>query len=787
MSATLQGAIELFHAGRFAEAIAAAHFLLEDEGERADALNIAAISVQRLGNVGAAEQYLRRAIAVQPDFAPALSNLGLLLEKEGRRAEAISAYRKALDSDPDCAEAATNLGLILQNEGNLTAAEAVYRQVLAGNPDFPEALFNLSNLLIDSHRLAEAEPLVRHALQLRPDHAGVQFNRGRICGETGRAGEAELAYQAALACDPGFVGAANNLGLLLQRKGRPEEACEAYRRALTIDPLYARAWNNLGNLLSEQRQRVEARDAYARAVQLDPAYHHAIGKLSLSSRQLCDWSSFDAIEERIRSIVAGGEPDGLAPFEMLIVGNLSGADHKAIAKAYAWEVHGPALSLPPLVQGIDPARAGSANGSARPDGAAGGATQSPTGGATLSPTGATLSPTGGATLSPTGVTSSPGRERRLRIGYVSSDYSEHATTHLFAGVLAKHDRKRVEVFCYSTGKPILDAGRQRIIDGCEHFRDFFTVSDDEATAIIMADGIDILVDLKGYTESDRLGIQARRPAPVVVTWLGYPGTLGEPRLADYVIGDAIVTPPEQAGDFSETLALMPHCYQPNDNRRPVGAAVTRAEVGLPDKALVLCNFNASYKISPQVFELWMEVLRRVPDSVLWLLLTAPEAAANLREEAKRLGIDGKRLIFAPPLAVADHVARLKLADLAIDTLPYCSHTTGSDALWAGVPLATRTGSIFASKVAASLLTNIGLPELITDNDADYLALLLDLAQNRKRLRSIRKRLATNRSSSPLFDTTGFAIDLVDLYERIWQQELRGTRAILLPQRKARNR
>jgi predicted O-linked N-acetylglucosamine transferase (SPINDLY family) len=592
--------------------------------------------------------------------------------------------------------------------------------VLAINPDFPEALFNLSNLLIATRRLAEAEDLVRHMLRLRPESANAHFNLGCICDATGREREAELAYRAALRLDPRLAGPANNLGLLLHRVGRLAEAEMSYREALRIDSGHAHAWNNLGNLLAELKRPAEAFRAYEKAVTLDPDYSHATGKLLLSSRQLCEWSRISAIEDRIGAMATQGKR-GLAPFEMLIVPALTGADHRRVARLYAEGVHEATLSLPAIVPG----------------------TRRPCG--------------------------------RLRIGYLSSDYCEHATTHLLAGVLEAHDPARAEVFCYSTGRPTLDGARRRIIKACGIFRDFHGVSDEAAARMIAADGIDFLVDLKGYTESARLGIQARRPAPVVVSWLGYPGTLGEPRLADYIIGDPVVTPLEMAGDYSETLALLPHCYQPNDNTRPIGPRITRAQAGLPDDALVLCNFNASYKISPAMFSLWLQVLRQVPDSVLWLLHTSPEVVDNLQREAARHCIAPQRLVFATRLPLAEHLGRLQLADLAVDTFPYTSHTTGSDALWAGVPLATKIGSTFVSRVAASLVSNVGLPELIATNDQDYLALLLGLARDRDRLRKVRERLANSRPSCPLFDTKRFASDLLDLYETIRRQELRGER------------
>ncbi len=302
--------------------------------------------------------------------------------------------------------------------------------------------------------------------------------------------------------------------------------------------------------------------------------------------------------------------------------------------------------------------------------------------------------------------------------------------------------------------------------------------DDEAASLIAADGVDILVDLKGYTQDTRMEIVAQRPAPIIISWLGYPGTLGHPQMADYIIGDPIVTPPGCASNYSETLALMPHCYQPNDRSRIIGDKPTRAEAGLPDSGFVFCSFNQSYKFSPPVFDLWCRLLVEIPGSVLWLLEPEVSVMDNLRREAEVRGVNGARLIFAANLPLQEHLGRLQLADLALDTFPYNSHTTGSDAIWAGVPLVTRSGTTFASRVAASLLQASGLPELITTDVDVYFELAKSLAQSPQRLQEIRGKLATTRASMPLFDTLRFTRNLERLFLEIWDQHAMGRRDIV---------
>ena len=315
--------------------------------------------------------------------------------------------------------------------------------------------------------------------------------------------------------------------------------------------------------------------------------------------------------------------------------------------------------------------------------------------------------------------------------------------------------------------------RSRMQAAFDTFRDLQHASSEAAAGQIAADGIDILVDLKGYTGGSRLEIAALRPAPVQVSWLGYPGTLGHRRLADYLIGDPIVTPLEHASHYSESLALMPHCYQPNDRQRTVGERPTRAQAGLADTGFVFCCFCLPNKITPAMLDLWCRLLRNVPESQLWLLQSNSVTQHNLRREAAARGIAPERLVFAPPLPLAEHLGRLQLADLALDTFPYTSHTTASDALWAGVPLITLMGDTFVSRVAASILHAAGLPQLVTRSADSYVRLVLELAMQPEQMKFFRNRLAANLMTCPLFDSERFARDLERLYERMWTNHRAG--------------
>ncbi|WP_428384553.1 UDP-N-acetylglucosamine-peptide N-acetylglucosaminyltransferase [Methylocystis sp.] len=354
---------------------------------------------------------------------------------------------------------------------------------------------------------------------------------------------------------------------------------------------------------------------------------------------------------------------------------------------------------------------------------------------------------------------------KLRLGYLSNDFQDHATAHLLIEAIELQDRARFELHAYSYGGSDDGAMRARLSRAFDSFNDITPLSDAEAAQAIHRNGIDILIDLKGFTQATRTSILALRPAPIQVNFLGYPGTLG-PGLCDYIITDAFCTPPESAADYAESFAYLPYSYQPHGRHSVINIAPRRVVAGLPEEGFVFCCFNQAFKLTPAVFDIWCRLLRNVPKSVLWLL-AAHDAEGNLRNEAWERGVDGSRLIFAPDLPHAEHLGRLQLADLVLDTAPYGAHTTASDALWAGVPIVTRPGSTFSSRVAGSLLHAVGLPELVVEDQDDYFELAFGLATDKDRLSGLRQTLATNRLRTPLFDVKAYTVALETLYGRMW--------------------
>lgn len=720
-------------------------------------LSLAAACARELQLHEKAEQYLRMLAAAQPEAAEVRSDLGMVLKTLGRHAEAEAMLAEAIKLDPQLVAAHVNLGNLMKLMGRADDAEHAYRQALALQPDHVDALFNLG-LLMEAHGQHEAsETLYRQLLAQVPQRADVHDSLGRLLAKQGRDAEAEPAYREATRLEPGFadahyhlalsliksfryrealealrhaldaqprhVYALNCFGNIMAATGRPDKADMAYRRALEIQPdsadVNGNLHCNLGNLLMLERKFEEAEAHFRRALVFDKRNGYALGQSVMCARQRYSWTTCVADGKAIIQALDAGIR-GIPP---LIVQALPETDreHSRLAGLLCAQSKLPALlDRPPLVDDAHHRH-----------------------------------------------------HERLRIGYLSSDFHDHATMHLLGGVLEAHDRSRFEIYGYSYGPDTQDPQRTRASAAIEHFVELRGMNHEAAAARIAADEIDILVDLKGYTQDARPEISALRPAPVLVSWLGYPGSLGHPRLADYIIGDPIVTPPEEAGHYSETLALMPHCYQPNDRSRRIDAAPTRAEEGLPTDAVVFCSFNQAYKLGPEMFDVWCQLLREVPGSVLWLLDPGENGANTLRKEAEVRGVSAERIVFAPKKPPGAHLARLGLADLALDTYPITSHTTGSDALWAGVPLVTMRGTTFASRVAASLLHSIGLPELVTDCRDAYLDLARRLALDKTRRSALRKKLATRRLKSPLFDTAGFTRDLETLYSRIWADHEKG--------------
>jgi predicted O-linked N-acetylglucosamine transferase (SPINDLY family) len=589
----------------------------------------------------------------------------------------------------------------------------------AGTND-PDAAFVLATALYHLGRHDDAAAVAARLLDADPAHA-------RVAHLLTLARLAQHRFADALAVFERFregparahVDFVLNHGAALSALGRPQEALAVYLEAAALDIANPTVHMRLGIVLKELKLFRESAEAFLTALTLDPG-RTAARLMVLHMRQFaCAWEGFEADREALVKALA--HDDGV----------------DARGEGAVWALT--AIAHPPALM----RRATAAV--------------------------ATRLQRGVAPLPARPVTAA---DRPLRIGYLSADFHNHATALLMVQALESRDRARFPVTLYSHSPDDGSPQQTRIRAACERFVDVSALSDRAAAERIAADGIDVLVDLKGHTFRNRLGILAHRPAPIQVTWLGFPGTTGA-TFVDYLIGDPQVTPLSHAAHYAEAIAQLPGSYQPNDGLRERPAPSTRARCGLPEDALVLGCFNQAFKIAPDNFALWMRVLRAVPQACLWLLWDNGQASDNLRRAAAGHGVDPARLVFAPRLAVHDHLARLPLADLMVDNWPCNAHTTASDALWMGVPLATRRGETFASRVAASLLEAVGLPELVCDDDAGYEALVVALLHDRARLTALREHLDSGRHRFPLFDGARFAAGLERLYARMAERARAG--------------
>jgi protein O-GlcNAc transferase len=647
--------------------------------------------------------------------------------RAGRLAEAVRGYRRALKAAPDHPDALHLLGVALLQSNDAREAIAPLRRVARLRPDDAAIRLNLGNALAQAGRAEEALASYRCACELKPDLADAWFNLGNAQDQRGAHDEALAAYDRAVAIDGQHPGYHNNRGLCLKALGRLDEAEGEFRAALAAAPGFADAARNLGHLLQRGGRLAEAAAVLTRTLVAAPQRTDLAATLHWIQRELCDWDGLDALEARLATAVRTHRGDGpmpVTPFGALTL-PLTPLELRSVATSQARVAERGARRL-----------CADARPAKRPGGA---------------------------------------RPGRLVIGYASADFHDHATTHLMAGLFAAHDRARFEIRLYSYGRADASGWRRRLVDGSDAFVDIAGLGLCEAARRIRADGVDVLVDLKGFTRDGRPELFALRPAPVQINYLGYPGTMGAPWY-DGLVTDEVCSPPGSEAQFAERLVNLPGSYQVNDRAQEIAdRAPSRTECGLPDQGVVYCCFNQTYKIEPALFDVWAHILHRVPDSVLWLFRSHDEAEVNLRREAERRHLDPARLVFAGKLSKAEHLARHRHADLFLDTLRVNAHTTASDALWAGVPLLTCPGETFQSRVAASLLHAAGLPELVVPDLASYEETAVRLGQAGDELAVLRARLAANRLSCALFDTQRYARNLERAFDALWEACARGAK------------
>jgi protein O-GlcNAc transferase len=743
----------------------------------------AALARQRQGDIVQAEAMYKAILRTQPKHAGALHLLGMMALQKGNAQRARDLIQRSIDFNPTRAEPHADLGSALRALGLLPEALASYDRALELKPDLVPALFNRGTVLQDLNRPAEA--LVCHdgAIELQPHLVAAHYSRALALSALKRYDEALEGFDRTLLMAPNYVEALSNRGIVLQELKRPAEALACFERALQLDPRSAKALNNRGNALRSLNRPAEALPDFERALQIDPVCFEALRnrggalrELKLSEEALagidaalrlrpdcaallreraetlidlkrygeateclarlfevdpdidyaqglrlhlqrldCDWTCYERrAEELVEATNAGRRAD--YPFPLLSVTD-SAAAQLQCARTFVLDKH-PAAQAP-LWKG----------------------------------------------------------ERyshdRIRVAYVSGDLRKHVVSSLLVGVFEKHDRNRFETVAISLQPEEDTPVGRRVGTAFDTFIDVSRHSDQAAAALIRELEIDIAVDLMGFTKGSRTAILAHRAAPVQVNYLGYPGTMGAPYI-DYILADEFVIPVRARDFYAEEVVYLPVCFQANDDgRASAGRPPLRQDHSLPESGLVLCCFNNNYKFNPGCFDIWTRLLRAAPDCVLWLLADTAEVESNLRHRAREAGVEPQRLIFAGRTSYAEHLARLQCADLFLDTVPFTGGTTASDVLWAGVPMLTCAGEAFAARMAGSLLTAVGLPELVTHSLAEYEARALELVGNPTLLSDARLRLAHNKLTAPLFNTERFTRHLEAAYTSMWERASRG--------------
>jgi protein O-GlcNAc transferase len=606
--------------------------------------------------------------------------------------------------------------------GNPDLALEQYRQALLLYPDELNLHIVCGNLCVELYRFEEAAGYFRRILSASNKSSEVRNalcyalqELGNQAQNNGRFAQAEACFEEAIQHLPGNAVYWYNLGNAQRELGKHQAALTSFTQSLKLNPNDADTHNNLGNVQRELGQLDKAIACYQTALQLNPNLHHALAHLVHQKQHVCDWNGLEQQIAEIRRLVKEEPSAKISPFAFLAMPNTSAAEQKQCARKWAQNSYGSLVEKRAELNFSYEIKT----------------------------------------------------KQKLKIGYLSADFRLHPLAFLITELVEAHDRNQYEIVAYSYGVNDKTPARKRLELAFDRFVDIRNLNEIEAAKKINQDNIDILVDLTGFTQASRTGIVALKPAPISINWLGYPGTmglLGNRPLFDYILADSYIAP--NPSDFYEQLLYLP-CYQPNDSERPVGKNTLKTAHNLPENAFVFCCFNQTFKITAHIFAVWVRLLQQVPNSVLWLLECNAWAKDNLQREAESSGVDKDRLIFAPRVAIADHLARHVHADLFLDSLPYNAHTTASDALFMRLPLLTCIGETFASRVAASLLQKVNCPELISNSLHEYEQKALHFAQNPEKLSQLKQKLNLEIGKSTLYKPKQFVKELENIYLDTW--------------------
>jgi protein O-GlcNAc transferase len=714
IQARFQQAMTLQQNGRLQEAEVIYRQILKLQPKHFDALHLLGVVAYQTGNFQSAIDLVGQAIGIYPNAAAFYSNRGNALLELKQQKAAIADYDKAILLKPDYAQAYNNRGSALLELKQLEAALASYDMAIALAPDYAQAYNHRGGALQELRRPDAAIASFDKAISLKPNYAEAYSNRGIALLELKRLDTAVASFDKAITFRPDYAEAHCNRGIALLALGQPDDAVASFDKAISLKPDLAEAYCNRGTALQELKQLDAAVASFGKAISLKPDFADARTRKLFLQATICDWETIGDDAEIIPTL--GVSTGAVQPFAMLALED-NPARHRARSETFARERYAPPQPAPAAVSSTRPAR--------------------------------------------------------LRIGYFSADFHGHAVMYQLIRILELHDRTRFEIYAYSFGPPAQDAMRTRAKEAVDVFRDVRALGGQDIAALARKDRIDIAIDLMGYTRNGRPEIFVHRAAPVQISYLGYPGTLGA-SFMDYLISDRILIPQELRRHYSEKIIYLPRGHMATDNTKQIAEQpINRAQMSLPERAFVFCCFNSSYKISPAEFDIWMRLLMRVGNSVLWLVRANSRMQQNLRREALKREVDPERIIFAERIPMADHLARHRLADLFLDTFHYTGHSTAADALWAGLPLVTKLGQGFAARVGASLLDAAGLSGLVANSTEDYERLALELAENPQKLAALRESLEQSRTRAPLFDSESFARHIEEAYRQAYEHYLAG--------------
>ena len=643
-------------------------------------------------------------------------NYGHVLYKAGRLSECLTAYDKSLALDDHQPELYVTKGAILNSLNQYSEAIASYNKAIQLKSTYPDAYFYRGNVFKQLGEYNEAITDYEQAIALKPDYLQAHHQLGIVLAVLKRYSAALIHYDRVISLQPDYAPAYYNRANALSALGRYEEAIKYYQRAIGLKPDYREAHHNLGNALKELNLLAEALDSLTQAIALqEDSIFFAEGNRFEVKLMLCAWDDY---QQSVHDIMIGIDQEDLlfTPYAALLFTNSPAIEQKC-AQIWISKQCVAQSSLPPLSQ-YPP-------------------------------------------------------HKKIRVGYFSADFHDHPMMHLMAEVFEQHNKQDFEWIAFSFNPIGSNPWTQRAIDSFDQFMPVHELSDNEVVKLARSLEIDIAIDRKGFTVQSRPNIFKARCAPIQVSYLAYPGTLGA-NFIDYLIADNVVIPAKMHEYYTEKIVYLPHSYQANCRLREISSdVVTRSQFGLPEQGFIFCCFTNSNRITPLVFDSWMRILHAVEGSVLWLLASNELTADNLRQEAQRRGINASRLVFSPKIPIDQHLNRIRLPDLFLDTFPYNAHTTASDALRMGLPLVTRMGDSFASRVSASLLHAIGLPELITTTLEDYESLAINLATHSTELAQIKNKLRENFLEFPLFNSQQFTQDLESAYRLMYERYQKG--------------